>query len=865
MKDTKRYDLTLGAWGPYNKVYCGAAHVADPARGAAFQIELFPGIFRRKLVIAHCRMDSGLYLWGANADLTRFAYRYELEWKDRLYCDAEFTVSHDRRCDIACTFVNNTELPQTVNLKLCASMQYPILKKNGIGVGYLTHMLPVLPRNCVYIDAPDYDDMTPHDIPTADGKYRGEVESDNATGMGTVITGNLFRNNTHFLRYRPDIDASSIGIRYTAERDTAYTVTINGSQTYTLPLPAATVFSYAFISIEPCHVDMLEFRPTGVPTVLDCLCIGDGADRVTFVPDKRDFIPERTVEQGRMTLRYEGIDTPYTVEWDQPVQLIQRLYCFDVGSLLREKLHDHVSTEIRGEGEGCYDTLLTEPLFLAPGESQVMHFTVTAGAPIDAAVAEPVYAVRTNPAGKPFAFSQNMMAYNTLLNVVYPIYTRRSYIRHNTPGRNWDSLYSWDSGFTGMGLATTDFRRAYDCLYTYLCPVGDSHSPYIFHGSVVPTQIFLYKELLDRYPEKRSELDTLWPMMKQYYNFFAHMGEGACQTGSGLSKAWHIFYNSGGWDDYPPQKALHAATNRRAPSDIATTANTTPVITTAATVLISRMMAVIAAVLGHEKDIPAFTATAERLSALIQAHCWDDEAGYYSYVVHDKDGKPAGFFRAPDGSNYNQGMDGIYPYIAGIGNAHQCTRMLDNLDHGMMTDIGVSVVDTRASYYSNSGYWNGSVWMPHQWILWKALLDRGELDRARKIADRALQLWAREVNDTYCCFEHFMCRNGRGCGYHHFSGLSTPVLLFFAAYYTPGTVTLGLRSVLISKTWNESDGTLSFICRSDGEHPTALVCLPAGTDYHFTVNGRSVDAPSSVDGTYAVPLDKGECTIVAHV
>ena len=146
--------------------------------------------------------------------------------------------------------------------------------------------------------------------------------------------------------------------------------------------------------------------------------------------------------------------------------------------------------------------------------------------------------------GEKYLFSQNMMAYNTFLNVVYPIYTRRQYIRHNTPGRLWDCLYTWDSGFIGMGLATADFRRAYDCLNTYLTPVGDRHSPYMFHGSVVPTQIFLYKYLFDRFPEHRDELKSLFPMVMQYYHFYSTLSGEEHQMKSGMLKTWHMDYNS---------------------------------------------------------------------------------------------------------------------------------------------------------------------------------------------------------------------------------------------------------------------------------------------------------------------------------
>ena len=74
-------------------------------------------------------------------------------------------------------------------------------------------------------------------------------------------------------------------------------------------------------------------------------------------------------------------------------------------------------------------------------------------------------------------------------NVVYPVYTRGQYIRHNTPGRWWDSLYTWDSGFIGMGLAQFSARRGFDCLNAYLTPPGDDEAAFIHHGSLVPARV----------------------------------------------------------------------------------------------------------------------------------------------------------------------------------------------------------------------------------------------------------------------------------------------------------------------------------------------------------------------------------------
>ncbi len=43
-------------------------------------------------------------------------------------------------------------------------------------------------------------------------------------------------------------------------------------------------------------------------------------------------------------------------------------------------------------------------------------------------------------------------------------------------------------------------------------------------------------------------------------------------------------------------------------------------------------------------------------------------------------------------------------------------------------------------------------------------------------AERALALWEREVGESWCCFEHFPIETQRGAGWHHFGGLSSPIL-----------------------------------------------------------------------------------------
>jgi hypothetical protein len=239
---------------------------------------------------------------------------------------------------------------------------------------------------------------------------------------------------------------------------------------------------------------------------------------------------------------------------------------------------------------------------------------------------------------------------------------------------------------------------------------------------------------------------------------------------------------------------------------------------------------------------------------VIQDNLWDEEAGYYSYLTHDEDGNPTGFLRYEDGTNFNMGLDGAYPYIAGISNEHQSARLLENIKEGMMTEYGLGVVDTRAPYYSTEGYWNGSVWMPHQWILAKALLDRGEIDLAVKIWKTALKVWSAEVDRSYLCFEHFMSSNGRGAGFHQFSGLSSPVLTFFEALYTPATVTAGFDTAILKKSVNKDATAIKVEAVSNCDGSVMVVCLSDKCKYKFTVNGKAVRVKRLSDGAYAVRL-----------
>ena len=248
----------------------------------------------------------------------------------------------------------------------------------------------------------------------------------------------------------------------------------------------------------------------------------------------------------------------------------------------------------------------------------------------------------------------------------------------------------------------------------------------------------------------------------------------------------------------------------------------------------------------------------------MQKHSWDPDAGYFSYVLHDDQGEATGILRHESGANFNLGQDGVMPLLAGICTPAQEQTLLGHLQspQRLWTPIGLSTVDQSAPYYRHDGYWNGAVWMPHQWFLWKTMLDLGQADFAFQIAQTALDLWKAEVDESYNCFEHFLIESGRGAGWHQFSALSSPVLAWFAAYYRPGRLTTGFDTWIhrceFKPDHSALDAELELRPRPDGEATVLATLSPADT-YRVRWNDSALPARPAPSGTLqiALPRDAG--------
>ncbi len=867
------HDIALSSWGPYSKKYAGISHIPKLGDGFRFDVTLIPGFYRSKLIVPNVLFESGYVPWDVDSRMTQFTYRYELEWKDRVVVDATYTIVDEATVLVGMRCVNNTELPQNLALHLLANMVSP-------AVTPATQIQTSAPA--FWVNAADYKSLeltkkSPRYNLVSDGQLRGEVRG-NEYLDGKAVSGGFGSEAGDSVVYDLKINEAqrrgNVRLLYRMKKDTRVTFRATGLveqsiqlvgtgkfETVSLPyaLDDSPQRSLSLVSEGGASVDLngLIVVPAGAPE-----------PQITASPafDFQPKIKENTAAKT-VLLKYNTIPAFYGLRWEGKSSEVREVKNDELDIFLRRTAQDHVSKVLNGNGNGDYSDIFVRPVVLQPHSETTLYGLVATGSAeavtkrlgeLDAIKAQ-VKAQKTQasdstpilPEGQKYALSQKLLRATVLSDIVYPVYTQGHYIRHFTPGKNWDSLYTWDSGFISLGLREINTDLAVQCLNVYTTPPG-SQSAFIHHGSPVPTQMFAFLELWQK-TQSPEMLAYFYPRLAQYYQFLSG-ASGSSTTrnlNSHLIRTWDYFYNSGGWDDYPAQVAVH---NQRLEQ------SATPVISTAQCIRVAKILRMAAQQLHLSADVASYDRDIAMFSEALQKDSWDEDAGYFSYVLHDKDKNPSGHLKHSSGQNYNMGLDGVYPLVSGICTPQQETVLLDKIfsPKHLWTPSGIGAVDQSAPYYREDGYWNGAVWMPHQWFLWKTVLDLGRSDLAFQIADKGLNVYSREANATYQTYEHFLAQTGRGAGWHQFSALSTPVLSWFCAYYKPGTVTTGFEIWLEKQSFTaDFSGFQATLAFDDATAPHArdlVVCLNPSHRYEVTFNGRKIAAKSLYNGLLNVHL-----------
>lgn len=883
------HSLSLPDWGLYSKKYNGISHIPDVTSGMRWDVSLHPAYhLRRQSFPANIMHESAYHLWEAAPDLSYYSCRYELEWKDKVYCDVSFSEIDRNSRYIRAEFVNNTSLNQDVVLNLFANINYPPLKSYSNEP--LKNVKVQLPENAFWVNAVDYKSLGyAQKFPQAnlvyDGQRLGQQRADNAVNGSVVGRGGaeppFGANKGDSLVYELNlqkINAPVIIFRYRVDNGKSCTLEFSGAITKNLTLNGNGDFQTLNIDAGLLNTKQtkLTIRSTGGNAIdINGFAVVDksNVNNVKFTSVPFNYKPEIIeLTTNHIILKYKDVDDYYAIMWDYPSFVHRNWSMNSIDEEMRKDMNKfnadfYWKTEYKADGEEFFDNLFSNLIIVSPNSSKVLNFVVSSGTlpdlknkmnQFDPQKLQSDYILQKskalsqqyNSAGLKYAFSQQLMAAVTLTNVVYPVFTQNSFIKHNTPGRMWDCLYTWDSGFIGLGLSKLNQGRAFECLNAYTMKLDDQ-SAFLHHGTPLPVQAYLFLELWNE-TQNKEMLNYLYPRMKRYYDFLVGDSDNSTtrNLASNLIRTWDYFYNSGGWDDYPPQVYTHSA---KLESKVA------PMVNTSHVIRMAKILTMAAKELNLNNDQNKYQSDIKMLTAAIQKYAWDEQSGYFGYVMHDENGESTGILKTENGVNFNMGLDGCSPLISGICNENQIAAITKNLfAPGKIWSVqGLSTVDQTAPYYLENGYWNGSVWMPHQWFFWKTMLDLGKQDEALRIAKTGLEVWKRETEATYNCNEVFPIKSGRSGGWHQFGGLSTPVIMWYSAMYKPGTFTVGYDTWVKQSEWKDNFSAFSsqiVVNGKKGDKKTMWICMNENYKYNFFWNDKSLKAVEVEKGFWSVEL-----------
>jgi hypothetical protein len=895
-KLAQTHDLpSLQEWGPYSKKHFGISHIPDVQRGLSFDFSIFPFLTdpSAKKQLPSVTEASGVHPWEAAPDMGYYSMRFETIWKDQFYTAISFSQlsRNSRLMRVEC--VNQTAEAQQITLNCLSQLVFPPLHESSAEPIRLCDVQ--LPAGAVWIHALDYTGQQfaisrPTDTLVGDGQWRGEERRHDCVS-GSVLAQKFGMDFGDTVVYRPRLakSFSNAMLVWRFQMDKGRTLifqmtgTVNGETTF----HGGEGFSTVAIPLGKLDAGELELRFTsrgGAAVALNgfALVESEQANDVRFVERRWHPIPKIEALSNGLILKYDDVSNVYGFAIGVPMAGHSDLKWSEMDAALGTEMAPDSFTRVRifgdrrrghaGDPDSLFIHAASQPLTVPPHSTQIIYGLICTGSEeevrrslahfdpqashnerIYRAARESALQIATTPAGKDFKFSQQLMAAVTLSNLVYPIYTQRSYIRHYSPGRIWDCLYTWDTGFIGLGLLELDLQNAVEILNAYLTPPG-AQSAFIHHGSPVPVQIYLFWELWN-HTQSRELLAYCYPRLRQYHAFLAgRLGSSTTRRHrDNLICTWDYFYNSGGWDDYPPQKYIHANNLE---------ASAASVINSAHTIRCAKILRAAAAALGRTADFAEYDQDIATLSDSLQKYSWDESSGYFGYVMHDDRGEPTGILRHESGANFDMGMDGIYPLVAGICSVAQKEQILERLfsPQHLWMDIGITTVDQSAPYFSPTGYWNGSVWLAHQWFFWKTMLDLGRGDLAIRIARAGLDLWKKVTDSTYDCMEHFEPREPFGAGWCQFSSLSSPALSWFASLYTPGRFTCGFEVWLESCEFSRNNRRLRAELKTGtgaGRDFSVLACMNPDSSYRATWNGQTVTVTNPHDGLLQIELPGG--------
>ncbi|MGN1418462.1 MAG: hypothetical protein ACI4W6_03965, partial [Acutalibacteraceae bacterium] len=598
-------------WGPYSKKYAGISKITEVKKYPAARLDFttVPGVMGFDIRVPNVTLPSAYHPWSSCKDYSFYSFRHDLEWKDKVYADVSYTKLSDNSTLVRTEFVNNTDLIKNCVVNYFQSLELPVAKPFEQKFPEKCKFIKATKYTSY-----DYKIPRPWDEQNADTMKKGVFPDSRFTfgeGLGdraekwhmphrvlkpfggeagdcvkfSTQLESDFDNAVLVVRYRSsDIEYTQgkmVGVKYIKSENTAL-FDVNGK---TLSLSAADEPTYAVLEmgkLKKGRFDLTLVSKGQGACEFDFFALCEKEDAAVITENKTQsdntapYIPQTETAKCKngflLKAVYPDCKDSFT------------LRIFDDNTRFRSVetgcLEDCMSTRMsnadesfddltesftsafnrRHSDDGFFLNAISHTIFVAPHANKVCYAVLSSEETTDLteeeyetlyrAAKEKAIKFNFNKDGEKYTFSNALLSAAVMTNVVYPIYLHGDYIIHHTPGKRWDCLYTWDSGFIGLGMNEYAPQFAEYILDTYLSDESNPDYAFVHHGSPVPVQIYQLFEMLQK-ENSKEKLLSLYDRVRLYYLFLCGKirHSTTAKFKSGLLTTYDYFYSSSGMVD----------------------------------------------------------------------------------------------------------------------------------------------------------------------------------------------------------------------------------------------------------------------------------------------------------------------------
>lgn len=811
MKESPR-SIQTSIWGPYSLQAAGISRIL----GNGNMVSFFPLCgkmnARRKLPTMD-NHNRDMEVVDAAADLSYYQYNHIIEFDYSLFAKVEYLTVNDDTALVAVTYHNETQKPQYLETFMIVSSE-----PGGRGLKFADF-------NGILLDAEKYTDIDyKKALWQGEGPMGCSLDKNAHNWKAFIFGGDDFgKYRANWIQWTAPENLAEqyyISFRYCSPfaKATALLETENEQLAVSLPV---TDGSYKWT--DPVKINITAGQNLTLKKVkyskqlkLDCLAFSKNPQQPRVIRKNTNpylSSPECKPESNLAMVKIQN-DQQYCFlksgQLASPQQIGPHKHFYPL-------LHEDLSQAAQALNQGNnlpYSSIMVppfrrlgfgyKPVMLKPGKShrEITLLSVGKNAAHRQKELAELYpdaenilkqkklqiCKQNNKLKNPIAKFASRLKAQTLVNIKYPVFLDGRDAKYYTPACRYGSLYLWDMGINGIGLSNIDSCRAGELLNQYFNPPS-SQLPFVSWGTMLPCHIFLYWQIFT----KTGSIEHLARYFKPalaMYDFFAghHPLSSLRDKKTGLINNFKMFYNSGGWDDYPAQ--MFAGLDKQF--------NTYPVVCTSQTIRSAKILRMAAFMLNKKNETDKLSHDIEKLEQSLYKYHWNPEEKIFSY--YDSKNKK---ILEINNTDANHGLDGYYPLVSGSVAQKQAAQLIKVLMNKkrLFTDFGLTTVDKTAPYFRDDGYWNGYVWAPHNWFFWKALLNYGYPREAEKLAMNLLKGFANAYEQTFNIPECLHHKLGSPAYGPYFTGLTSVMLDMYNAYFGADNITAGW-DIYTTKTSN---------------------------------------------------------------